>query len=273
MTRDAVRLHERVPAVAGRFYPGDGRELAAEVATRMGPTSSAPALALVAPHAGYIYSGSIAAETWAKIEVPARVILLCPNHTGLGVRRSMWSGGAWTFPGGQLAIDDELREALLEHTELQLDDAAHLREHAIEVHVPMIAARRKDARIVPICLARLDARECRALGEGIARAIAAVGGDVLVVASTDMSHYVPADVAAERDGLALARVLALDPEGLHAVVERERISMCGYVPTTVALVCAQARGAASASLVRYGHSGEASGDLARVVGYAGVIVA
>ena len=95
---------------------------------------------------------------------------------------------------------------------------------------------------------------------------------MLVVASTDMSHYVSAEVAAERDQLALARVLALDPAGLHEVVERERISMCGYVPTTVALFCAGVRGSSVASLVRYGNSGEASGDFERVVGYAGVIV-
>ena len=269
----AMNANERAPAVAGRFYPDDDAALAAEVAARLGPTSSTRALALVAPHAGYMYSGSIAAQTWAKIDVPARVILLCPNHTGLGVRQSMWSGGGWRMPGATLPIDDELRDALLASTSLELDTAAHLREHAIEVHLPMLAARRPDARIVPICLARLDVRECHALGEGIARMIEEIGEPVLVVASTDMSHYVPVDVAAERDGLALARVLALDPDGLHAVVERERISMCGYVPTTVALVGAQARGASSATLVRYGHSGEASGDLARVVGYAGVIVA
>lgn len=262
----------RMPAVAGRFYPGDAARVAAEIDERMGTPQPAPALVLVGPHAGWMYSGSIAGETWAKVDVPARVILLCPNHTGMGVLASMWAGGAWAIPGGRLEIDVELRDALLAETALELDDDAHLREHAIEVHLPFLAARRADARIVPICLARLSVPECRALGDGIARAIAAVGGDVLVVASTDMSHYVSAAVAAERDELALARVLALDPAGLHAVVERERISMCGYVPTTVALFTAQARGSSTASLVRYGHSGEASGDFERVVGYAGVIV-
>ena len=266
-------MSERVAAVAGRFYPGDPRELQREATARLGPIAAAPAIALVGPHAGWMYSGSILGETWARVAVPARVIVLCPNHTGLGVRRSMWAGGAWCLPGIRLPIDEELREALAAATDLELDTAAHLREHAIEVHLPMLAARRPDAKLVPICLGRLDVAQCRALGHGIARAIASTGEDVLVVASTDMSHYVPVDIAAERDGLALARVLALDPAGLHAVVERERISMCGYVPTTVALVCALARGAASATLVRYGHSGEASGDLARVVGYAGVIVA
>lgn len=263
---------ERAPAVAGRFYPGDPDELADDIAARTGVPAPAPALALVGPHAGYVYSGSIAAETWARVAVPARVILICPNHTGLGVRRSLWSGGAWRVPGSRLAIDDELRDVLVADGALELDADAHLREHAIEVHLPMLAARRPDARIVPICLARLDIDQCRALGQAIARAIAKVGDDVLVVASTDMSHHVPADVAAKRDGLALARVLALDPVGLHDVVEREHITMCGYVPTTVALFCAQARGATSATLVRYGHSGEASGDHARVVGYAGAIV-
>jgi AmmeMemoRadiSam system protein B len=263
---------QRAPAVAGRFYPADADRLAAEIRTRMGAAQPVRALAIVGPHAGYVYSGSIAAETWARVLVPARVILLCPNHTGMGVRASMWAGGAWTIPGSAVAIDEELRTALLAETALELDDDAHLREHAIEVHLPLLIARRADARIVPICLARLPVPECRALGEGIARAIAKVGGDVLVVASTDMSHYVSAEVAAELDQLALARVLALDPAGLHEVVERERISMCGYVPTTVALFCARARGSSTASLVRYGNSGEASGDFERVVGYAGVIV-
>ncbi len=267
-----MSVRERSAAVAGRFYPADAGRLAAEVAERMGAPQPSPALVLVGPHAGYVYSGSIAAETWARVDVPARVILLCPNHTGLGVRASLWSGGAWTIPGGRVAIDDELRTALLAETTLELDADAHLREHAIEVHLPLLMARRPDARIVPICLARLSVPECRALGEGIARAIAKVGGDVLVVASTDMSHYVSAEVAAARDRLALERVLALDPAGLHGVVERERISMCGYVPTTVALFSAAARGSTTATLVRYGHSGEASGDFERVVGYAGVIV-
>lgn len=263
---------ERSPAVAGRFYSNDAATLAADIAAKSGTLAPAPALALVGPHAGYVYSGSIAAETWARVDVPARVILVCPNHTGLGVRRSLWSGGAWRVPGSRLEIDDELRDALVADGALELDDDAHLREHAIEVHLPMLAARRPDARIVPICLARLDVAECRALGHAIARAIDEVDDDVLVVASTDMSHYIPADVAAKRDALALARLLALDPVGLHDVVEREHITMCGYVPTTVALFCAQARGATRATLVRYGHSGEASGDHARVVGYAGAIV-
>ncbi|HWB75637.1 MAG TPA: AmmeMemoRadiSam system protein B [Nannocystaceae bacterium] len=264
-------MQAREPAVAGRFFPATRtaetvRELMADAA----PAQRVHAI--VAPHAGWMYSGAIAAQTWARAEVPRRVILMCPNHTGMGVRGSLWSGGAWKIPGGAIAIDDELRNAIAEHTELELDTGAHLREHAIEVHLPMLAVRNPSARIVPIVLARMSEPECRRLGEGLQRAIAASGDDVLVVASTDMSHYVPAEHARRLDALALARIEALDPAGLHATVEREQISMCGYVPTTVALHCAIANGARHAELVRYGNSGETSGDFDRVVGYAGLTV-
>lgn len=263
----------RSPAVAGRFYPGDPAALRAELDARM--RGAAPAIAVrcvVVPHAGYVYSGSVAAQTWARVQVPARVVLLCPNHTGMGVRGSLWGGDAWRYPGGELAIDTELRTAILACTDLELDVDAHLREHAIEVQIPMLAARRSDARIVPIVLGRMDAAACRRLGEGLRRAIEPFAAETLVVASTDMSHYVPADRAEVLDAKAIARILALDPEGLHAVVEAERISMCGYVPTTVALVCAIGLGAREAELVRYGNSGETSGDFDRVVGYAGMLV-
>lgn len=263
----------RTAAVAGRFYPGDAARLSAEIAARTPAGASAIEVrALVAPHAGYVYSGAIAAETWARARVPATVVILCPNHTGRGVAGSLWSGGAWSIPGAEVAIDTTLRDALLEHTELELDRDAHLREHAIEVQLPLVHARRADVRIVPIVLARMDRARCRRLGEGIARAIAACGSEALLVASTDMSHYVPAETARQLDARALAHVVALDPDGLHALVERERITMCGYVPTTVALHGALALGAKAAELVRYGNSGEASGDFDRVVGYAGVLV-
>jgi MEMO1 family protein len=266
----------RSPAVAGRFYPGDADGVRAELGAHMREVDAmpvpVPVRTLVVPHAGWMYSGAIAGATWARAEVPARVVLLCPNHTGQGPRGSLWGGASWSIPGGELAIDDELRAAILEHTELELDIEAHLREHAIEVQLPMLAARRADARIVPIVLARMDRAQCRRLADGLLRAIEPFAEQTLVVASTDMSHYVPAERARELDGKAIARILALDPEGLHTVVEHERISMCGYVPTTVALHCAIGLGARTAELVRYGNSGETSGDFDRVVGYAGLLV-
>jgi AmmeMemoRadiSam system protein B len=133
------------------------------------------------------------------------------------------------------------------------------------------------SRFAAVCLARLSYGECRRLGEGIARAVRAASPappeEILIVASTDMSHYVPAEEARAKDTLALERIRALDPEGLFRTVETHDISMCGYVPTTVALVAAVELGATEAHIVAYGNSGEISGDLSSVVGYAGGYVA
>lgn len=263
----------REPAVAGRFYPGDEAGLRRTVETLLGPAvEPRPAIALVGPHAGYVYSGAILGQTYARVVVPQRVVLMCPNHTGLGVSRSLWPGGSWRLPGGTVPVDDALCEALRRECGARPDRAAHLREHALEVHLPFARARQPELRIAALCLAGLEVDECRELGEGLARVVRGSDEPVLIVASTDMSHYVSAAEAATLDGMALARVEALDPEGLHHTVRSHRISMCGVIPTTVALFAARALGATEAELVRYGHSGQTSGDLDRVVGYAGVLV-
>lgn len=268
----------RQPAVAGRFYPNDPERLEDIVQKSLAAPEVEPVEArmLMAPHAGYVYSGAIAGATYARVLVPATAVVLCPNHTGQGDRRSLWSGGAWSFPGFSLKVDAELAASIADHAALHPDTLAHLREHAVEVQLPFLRARRRDVMVVPVCLGRLSAPECRDVGVGIARALRererASGESVLLVASSDMSHYLPADTARRLDMLALERVLQLDPDGLHALVEREDLSMCGYVPTAVGLWAARELGASSAELVCYGNSGEVSGDLSEVVGYAGVVV-
>jgi AmmeMemoRadiSam system protein B len=268
----------RGPAVAGRFYPAEPSRLAAIVESCLGAPVEPPipARMVMAPHAGYVYSGGIAGTTYARVQVPESAIVLCPNHTGLGTRRALWMGGAWRLPGFDVEVDHELASLARDYADLNDDPSAHLREHAIEVHLPFLHARRSDVTVVPICLGGLGWNECRNLGEGLARAIREIenqrSGRVLLVASTDMSHYISADQARELDSHALERVLALDPEGLHRVVVREDISMCGFIPTTVALVAAKMLGAERAELVQYGNSGEVSGDFDQVVGYAGVVV-
>lgn len=263
----------RTPAVAGRFYPGDASRARAEADALTQGGAATPAIAIVAPHAAWIYSGEIAGQTWGSVAVPRRVIVLCPNHTGRGVRRSLWGGGAWQLPTGEVEIDEEMRDAVARHCGLSLDRGAHESEHAIEVHLPLAQARRGgDLRLTAICLAGIPLPELRSIGEGLARAVDEADEPVLLCASTDMSHFVPADVAAELDTLALERVLALDPAALHDVVRARSISMCGVLPTTVTLFAARSLGATKAELVRYGNSGERSGDYERVVGYAGVVV-
>jgi AmmeMemoRadiSam system protein B len=271
----------RLPAVAGRFYPGDADTLARDVRGFLdAPGQSIPrseARMVMVPHAGYRYSGAIAGETYRTIRPRTRAVVLCPNHTGLGERRAVSPARAWQLPGGDVRCDDELRELLVQHVGLVCDAAAHAREHAIEVQLPFLRAMAPAGTFAAVCLAGLSLDECLRAGEGIARAVRAAsaqdGGEILLVASTDMSHYVPAEVARKQDELALDRVRGLDPEGLYETVQRRRISMCGYVPATVAIAAARALGATSAEIVRYGNSGETSGDLASVVGYAGARVA
>jgi len=224
-----------------------------------------------------MYSGPIAGETYARAIVPDRVLVLCPNHTGAGLWRSVSGSSAWRLPGGDVGVDTQFREQLVRGSSLRVDDAAHTREHAVEVHLPFLRAKNRHVSVVPICLGPLSREECVTLGNDIARVIRDVERDTpatktLIVASTDMSHYVPAGVAKELDALAIDRILAVDPEGLYDVVSDRDISMCGYVPTTVALAAARTLGAVTCDLVRYGNSGETSGDMDSVVGYAGAVV-
>ena len=266
----------REPAAAGRFYAGDGATLARDVSgflsASAGDAAPEPSIMLMGPHAGYVYSGAIAGRTYARVRVPSRAIVLCPNHTGLGARRSVWPTGRWRLPGGDVPVDAELAAAVRDAAGLEDDRLAHLREHSLEVHLPFLRARRSDVAIVPICLGPLTLDHCRDIGSGIADAVRRSNLEVLIVASTDMSHYISADRARELDALALGAVQQLDPEALYRTVKENDISMCGYIPTTVALFASRELGARRAELVCYGNSGDVSGDYDQVVGYAGVAV-
>jgi AmmeMemoRadiSam system protein B len=263
---------DREPAVAGRFYEGDGVALAREVrALLITPAPPRPALGVVVPHAGYMYSGGIAGAVFARVAVPPAVIVLGPNHTGLGRPAALWpSGGGWRTPLGTVPVAAALTEALAAGGAVTLDRAAHLHEHSLEVQLPFLVVARPDVQIAALCLGPLDLEACERVGQAVAAA--ARGSGALVVASSDMSHYIPAAQAQVKDRHAIDRILALDPEGLHHTVRHEGITMCGVIPATVMLFAARALGAKRAELVRYGHSGEVTGDDDQVVGYAGLIV-
>ncbi len=267
----------RPPAVAGRFYPGDAEELAGEVGAFLAAgKSSAPARAIgiVAPHAGYMYSGGVAGQVFARAVVPERVVVMGPNHTGRGERISVVPAGGFEVPGATVPIDEELAAAILDEVPGARADAdAHRSEHSVEVELPFLRARQDRLRFVPMVLAGLSEREAIAVGQGLARALAGKG-DVLVVASSDMSHYLTDAEARRVDKIALDALLTGDAATLHRTVRERDISMCGVIPTTAMLAYARAAGAAEApSLVSYATSGDASGDRSRVVGYAGVVVA
>jgi MEMO1 family protein len=262
---------DREAAVAGRFYPGRRDELARDLRTLMPDAEgAAPAVAVLAPHAGYVYSGAVAGATYRRVAVPQRAVVLCPNHTGVGERVALWPDGGWLTPLGRVPVDPELTAALRTWPGVRADRAAHLAEHALEVQLPFLQARRPDVAIAALCLGPLPVDECLSLGEALAGALRA--RPALLVASSDMSHYVSDAEARRKDGQALDRFLALDARGLFETVEREDISMCGFIPAAVVLAAARALGATQAELVRYANSGDVNGDWERVVGYAGAIV-
>ncbi len=264
---------DREPAVAGRFYSSEPGALRREVDRFLAPGAEKKVAAkgVVAPHAGYVYSGAVAGAVYARVAIPPRVVVLGPNHTGLGRPAALWPGGTWRLPTGDVPVDPELTAGLAASPLVERDREAHLHEHALEVQVPFLARARPDVAIAALCLGHLRYADCEAVGKAVAAA--ARGAGALVVASSDMSHYIPARLAYEKDHRAIARILALDPRGLYEVVHREDITMCGIIPATVMLIAAIELGAKRAELVRYGNSGEVNGDMRQVVGYAGLIVA
>ena len=265
----------RHPAVAGRFYPGAAPDLEREVTGYLsGDQDPVRAVGAVMPHAGYIYSGAVAGETAAAIRIPREVIILGPNHTGLGPAVSVFPGGHWRMPFGDVPVNDELAAKIVNASELTIaDEMAHLREHSLEVILPFLYyGGTKDLSFVPITLSMISRDECRMLGEALARVIRHREEEILLVSSSDMTHYESHESAKVKDADAINRILDMDPDGLIEVVSRRRITMCGITPTAVMLYAAIALGATKARLVRYATSGEVSGDYEQVVGYAGIIV-
>ncbi|RMG58591.1 MAG: AmmeMemoRadiSam system protein B [Deltaproteobacteria bacterium] len=260
--------------VAGQFYPGRSDTLLKELQLISPPREArVEAIGVISPHAGYMYSGRVAGAVWGSVSIPEKLIILCPNHTGMGKRCSLISSGKWEIPLGEIPVDSDLAKRILENSPLASEDpSAHAFEHSLEVQLPFIYFHRKDFTFVPIALKRLSLGECEALGKTIARVVTEVGQKVLIAASTDMSHYEPDAVAREKDRKAIDKILSLDPEGLYRTVEEYDISMCGYIPTTVLLFAARDLGAKEAKLVQYATSGDASGDYSQVVGYAGLYV-
>jgi len=263
----------RQPAVAGSFYPDEPEVLRAQLRRLLEEAPRAPALAAVVPHAGWIYSGPVAGAVYSRLELPARAILLGPNHTGLGAAASIMSAGRWRYPGGEVPIASRLAEALRrEAPRLEEDPLAHLQEHALEVQLPFLHHLRPDLEMVPITLMRTDLSFCREVGEAVARAVRAAGEPILLLDSTDLNHYESQEVSNRKDRLAIDAILALDPDGLDRAVREHDISMCGIAPTLATLYAVRALGAREARLIRYQTSGDVSGDFRRVVGYAGVVI-
>ena len=266
---------QRQPAVAGQFYPGNAEQLRLEL-MQLIPESAEKkqVFGIIAPHAGYMYSGGIAGKVYSIIKIPATVMILGPNHHGTGDAAALYPAGEWQTPLGPVAVNSRLNGLIDQHTPLvSYDTLAHRFEHSLEVHVPFLQVLQPDVTISALCLSHGSYAALCEIGQGIAAAIREYGEDVLMVASSDMTHYESAESARRKDTLALDRVMAFDAEGLLRVCHSEKITMCGVVPATVMLEAAGALGASRAELVAYGNSGDITGDNRQVVGYAAVMVA
>lgn len=266
----------RQPAVAGHFYPGNPQQLRQEVEGFIAAGAAGPAqkaIGVISPHAGYVYSGHVAGAVLARIQIPHKVIVLCPNHTGFGAWAAINTEGAWQTPLGEVPIDKNLAERLVQlDRQLEEDTMAHAREHALEVQLPFLQVLQGDLQMIPLCLSHFSYAECKHLGGALAALIEESQDPILMVASSDMNHYESQERTLVKDQKAIDCILERDPEKLYQTVHDENISMCGIIPVTCMLIAANQLGAKHAELVKHATSGDVSGDYSGVVGYAGLII-
>ena len=265
----------RKPAVAGYFYPSTREGLLSDLKSLVVPSSrKVSAKAIIVPHAGYMYSGGVAGKVYGMIKPPDVAVVLGPNHTGLGARASIFDGEAYLTPLGEAKVEKDGIDFLTEHVPfLTPEKFAHLHEHSLEVQVPFLQFINPNIKIIPIVLLDLSLEEIYALGSALAEYILNhPEKNILLVASTDFSHYVPHEVAKKKDSLAIEQIKKLSPEGLLQVVFKERISMCGYLPVSCLLAACQRLSVSSVELVDYKTSGDIIGDYSSVVGYAGIVI-
>lgn len=265
----------RQPAVADRFYPGSPEALrlaVAELLPAILPAEKMHARAVVSPHAGYVYSGALAAQTFSSIIIPETVIIIGPNHRGQGVPIAL-STINWAMPLGTVPVDIKVCDLMVEQSQfIKVDELAHKYEHSLEVQVPFLQTLQKRLSIVPLVVSHISYPLCEEVAGAIAKAIQGSGKDILIVASSDMNHYETRKSTEKKDRLALQCIERLDANGLYRTVYDNGISMCGVIPVVIAILAAKACGAHTTRLVGHTDSGYASGDTAQVVGYAGIVI-
>ena len=264
----------RLPAVAGRFYPDNAEELTAlvrEYAKPQPDTKPRHVKACLVPHAGYRFSGHVAGAVFSRIAVPRKILILGVSHFPRGEPVAIISIGAWRTPLGDAAIDEALAASLKNECPiLREDTVAHSREHSLEVQLPFLQVLSPDFSFVPVALGTVRFDDLVAVGEDLARVLAA-NPEVLLLTTSDLNHYEDDATTRLKDRKAIDQILALNPRSLYDICTKENISMCGLGPTVAMLTALRALGANHAELVRHSTSADISGDTTNVVGYAGFI--
>lgn len=280
-------MSKRYPAQAGYFYPKDPDELRKAIEQaflhRLGPQRLPPppqaytgrVIGIVAPHAGYVYSGHVAAHGYLALTEagkPDVVVVIGPNHHALGAPVAFDENEYWLTPLGEVALDVELeKEMASRESLLRFDFTAHAYEHSIEVQVPFLQyVFGRDFKLIPISMMLQTPDAARRVARAIVSVLEERGVKYYVVASSDMSHYVEASVASRKDSIALEKIKSLDTEGLYAAVIEEDISMCGYGPVMTLMEVAKLTGHRGVRVLKYADSGDVTGDKSEVVAYASV---
>lgn len=229
----------------------------------------------VVPHAGYSYSGPIAAHAYYEIVengFPETFIILCPNHTGLGTGISIFKEGIWNTPLGNVEIDEEFTKEMVSNSDLiNFDTSAHIKEHSCEIHLPFLQYFSNDFKIVPIVMWMQDMESGSDIANSIAKTAKKLGRSVLIIASTDLTHYESKNFAEKKDKLILDAISNMDEDSLLNVVKNFGISMCGYGPTIATIKASRFLGAKNGKILKYATSGDISGDFNSVVGYCSAI--
>ncbi len=264
----------RLPVVSGSFYPANKEKLISQVQRFLETgEKEEKAKLVISPHAGYIYSGHVAGAVFSSVYVPDNVLLLGPNHTGLGSRFSIMMDGEWKTPLGSVPINAKLASLIKDKSLLIEDDyMAHVEEHSIEVQLPFLQYKNPKIKIVPIAIKHSEYERLKELGISIANALEEFGEETLIVVSSDMSHYISQEEAKYKDFIAIDRILNLDALGLLEVCFKYDITMCGIFPTVVGIEAVKTLGAKEAKLIKYATSGDINKDYRKVVGYAGVLI-
>ena len=275
----------RFPAVSGIFYPSEPVELQQLIEqsfkdSKFGPGKIPPSefkrriYGIVSPHAGYIYSGAVAANGFYEISSMEfdDVIMIGPNHYGIGNGVSIMRNGVWETPLGEIEINQELALEISKSGIIDFDDFAHSRDHCLEVQIPFLQyiTKNKKIRIVPIILIMQDIKTAMDIGEAMAKSIANTD-NALLIASSDFTHYESNDEAHRKDRELINTILSLDVSKFYDVLDRLAISACGYGAIASVMKAVKDLGATKGQLLKYATSGNVTGDMSAVVGYSSII--
>ncbi len=271
----------RTPAVAGMFYPSDKIELKRTIqecflhklgAGTTDRPSPSKVVGAICPHAGYMYSGPVASHSFHAISslMPKLFIIIGPNHWGVGREIATIKDYTWRTPLGDMEVDSEAVNELLELAEIiHVDHTSHMQEHSIEVQLPMIQYMSKDCKMVPISMSSQDRNSAEMVGQAVANIIKK--RDATIIGSSDFTHYQPNNIAYRQDMALIEPILRMDIDSFYKILEEKKISACGYGAIAATISACKKLGATSGKLLKYATSGDVTGDMNSVVGYGAIV--